>query len=49
MFSDSEPDPMEPAPMILCAACGADWTAEACDLGCPNDLDTAAKEEAATS
>lgn len=33
-------------PMIVCAECGADWTAEPCDTGCANDLDTATKAEA---
>ncbi len=34
-------------PMVVCASCGADWSAEPCDVGCPNDVDTAAKAEAA--
>lgn len=37
-----------PTPMVICADCGADWEHEPCDEGCPNDLDTASKDDAAT-
>lgn len=37
--------PAGEAPMVICASCGADWSEGPCDTGCPNDLDTAARED----
>lgn len=32
-------------PLVTCAECGADWSLEPCDTGCPNDLDTSSMDD----